>query len=70
MTHARQPEPWLSGRRGRIAGICIAVAAVAGFAAANAHLIAVSFASQPSCVAHDASETGGGARYRAAKLSC
>ena len=40
---------------------------LAVFVAANAHLIVVSFASQPDCVAHGAA---GGAAFRAAKPSC
>lgn len=44
------------------------VAAV--FVAANAHLVAVSIASQPECVPHLRVATGGAAGYRAAMPSC
>ncbi|MGR3464569.1 hypothetical protein [Limimaricola sp.] len=53
--------------RARLAGLALGLAVVAVFAAANAHLIAVSFASQPDCVL---SPTQEGAAFRAAKPAC
>ena len=50
---------------GRVAALLIAATALL-FAAANAHLLVVSFASQPDCVA----PAGEAAPYRAAKPSC
>jgi hypothetical protein len=49
--------------------IAVAIAVVALFIAANAHLIAVSFASQSDCVPHLKSP-GEGAGYHAAGSSC
>ncbi|MFV0474547.1 MAG: hypothetical protein ACK5MQ_10140 [Pikeienuella sp.] len=54
--------------RPRLFALATTFAVVAVFAAANAHLIYVSFASQPDCVL-SSSETGT-ASYRAAKPSC
>ena len=53
--------------RARLAGIALSLAVIAVFAAANAHLIAVSFASQPDCVLSPNHE---GAAFRAAKPAC
>ncbi len=53
--------------RPRLVGIAMALIVLAVFVAANAHLIAVSFASQPDCVL---SSTPEGAAFRAAKPSC
>ncbi len=49
--------------------IAVAVAVAALFIVANAHLIAVSFWSQPDCVPHLKS-SGEGAGYHAAGSSC
>ena len=64
MTEARASASFWTP--GRLAALLIAAMALL-FAAANAHLLVVSFASQPDCVA-PASE--GAAAYRAAKPSC
>ncbi|MFV0514203.1 MAG: hypothetical protein ACK5MY_11325 [Jhaorihella sp.] len=56
--------------RWRLTGAVLAASVVGIFAAANAHLVAVSVASQPGCVAHVKAPTGGGGVYRAAKPSC
>jgi hypothetical protein len=63
MTRPTAPPDRLSPRQ-RLAAIALAVIVLAAFVAANAHLIVVSFASQPVCVAQ------GGAALRAAKPSC
>jgi hypothetical protein len=54
--------------RARLAALVIAAAVAIVFIAANAHLIVVSFASQPECVLP--ASTAGGAAYRAATSSC
>ncbi len=64
------PAPGASWSRQRIAALALAAAVAAVFAGANAHLIAVSFASQPGCVAHLKAPVEGAATYRAAKPSC
>ena len=51
--------------RERLVAIGLALLVVAVFAGANAHLLVVSFASQPDCVAQDPSAT-----LRAARPSC
>lgn len=56
--------------RGRLTGAVLAASVVGVFAAANAHLVAVSVASQPGCVAHIKAPTGEAGAYRAAKPSC
>jgi hypothetical protein len=55
--------------RSRIAATAAIVACVAVFVAANAHLVVVSFGSQPDCVPH-LKVSGEGAPYRAADSSC
>jgi hypothetical protein len=63
MTRSPASPEGLSARQRRIAlGLALLVLAV--FAGANLHLILVSVASQPDCVAE------GGAALRAAKPSC
>jgi hypothetical protein len=57
------PAVW---SRWRIAAWALAALVVVVFVAANAHLVAVSVASQPDCVPHE----GGAATYRAAKPAC
>lgn len=52
----------------RTLGIGMAALVVAIFIGANAHLIAVSFASKPDCVLQPVKK--GVASYRAAKPSC
>lgn len=49
--------------------IAVAIAVVALFIAANTHLIAVSFLSQPDCVPHLKSP-GDGEGYQASGSSC
>jgi hypothetical protein len=44
--------------------------ALAGFAAANAHLVYVAVATQPDCVEHRQGPDGGPVPYRAARASC
>lgn len=56
-----------SPSRARLAGLVLSLAVLVLFAAANAHLIAVSFASQPDCVLSSNHE---GAAFRAAKPAC
>ncbi len=53
--------------RPKLPGIAIAALVIAVFVAANAHLIVVSFASQPDCVLAPTEE---GAAFRAAKPAC
>ena len=57
-------------RRGRLIGVAIALAIVAVFAAANAHLVYVSLATQPDCVPHLKAPDGSGVNFRAAKPAC
>jgi hypothetical protein len=56
--------------RWRIAALTLSALAVAVFVGANAHLIAVSFSSQPDCVPHLKAPKEGVAQYRAAVSSC
>lgn len=63
--HARRLSP---RQRGVALAIVAAVALI--FIGANAHLIAVSFGSDPECVPHLKSPLEGAATYRAAKSSC
>lgn len=56
--------------RGRALGAALAFAILAIFAAANTHLVALSFSSQPECVPHLKTPTEGAATFRAAKPSC
>lgn len=65
MTVARQPSFWT---RPRLFAVGVALAVLAIFVAANAHLVYVSFASQSDCVLSSSEE--GAAPYRAAKPSC
>ncbi len=68
------PPPATELRRGpsrqRLAAIAAAVLVLAAFAGANAHLLRVSFASQPECVPHLKSPDGGAGGYRAARSAC
>lgn len=64
MTIARQSHFWT---RPRAAALIIAFVVIAVFLAANAHLVAVAFSSQPDCVLPS---NGEGVAYRAAKPSC
>ncbi len=64
MTTASQPTIWT---RSRLLGIAIALAVFAVFVVANAHLVFVSFMSQPDCVLTSSKQ---GAAFRAAKPSC
>lgn len=54
--------------RGRLAGVAAALLVVAGFVAANAHLVTVALGSQPDCVLDPSHKEG--AAPRAAKPSC
>ncbi len=67
MTPASRPRVWT---RPRLFALAASALVLVLFVAANAHLIAVSFASQPGCVPHPQSSTEGAALYRAAKPSC
>ena len=64
--HAGRPDRFWTGPR--LFAIAAAVAVMLLFIGANAHLIAVSFASKPECVLQPAKE--GVVVYRAAKPSC
>lgn len=52
----------------RLFALAVSALVLTVFVAANAHLVAVAFASKPDCVLH--SPTEGVAAYRAAKSSC
>lgn len=54
--------------RWRIIALLIAAGGMAVLVAANAHLVWVALASQPSCVAH--AKAAGGDGFRAARSSC
>ena len=58
------------GRGGRWTLALIGVGIVAVFAAANAHLVYVSLASQPDCVPHLKAPDESGTALRAAKSAC
>lgn len=55
---------------GRRLALLIAFVVLAGFAAANAHLVYVAMESQPDCLAPEGGEQTDGRLYRAAKLAC
>lgn len=61
------PPFWSRARLVALAGVAVGVAVLIG---ANAHLVYVSFASQPACVPHLKAPQEGAAIYRAAKSSC
>lgn len=63
-------SPWRGPGRQRLLAILAAVAVLAVVVAANAHLLQVSFASQPDCVPHLKSPDGSGTSFRAAKPAC
>lgn len=65
MTALPRPRFWTGPRLFAAAATALVVAIFAG---ANAHLIAVSFASRPDCVLQPA--TKGAASHRAASPSC
>jgi hypothetical protein len=56
--------------RWRIAALALSALVLAVFVGANAHLIAVSFSTQPDCVPHLKAPEEGAAQYRAAMSSC
>jgi hypothetical protein len=56
--------------RSRLLALALCGIALAVFVGANAHLVAVSFSSQPDCVPHLKSPQEGTAQYRAAMSSC
>lgn len=64
MTTANHARFW---SRPRCVGVAAAVLVITVFVAANAHLVAVAFSSQPDCVMPITEE---GVAYRAAKQSC
>jgi hypothetical protein len=64
--HAARPDRFWTGPR--LFAIAATAAVMLLFIGANAHLIAVSFASKPDCVLQPAKE--GVVVYRAAKPSC
>ena len=64
------PRPSQFWTRGRSLGAALALAVVGVFFAANAHLFAVAFSSQPECVPHLKTTTKGAGTFRAAKPSC
>ena len=69
MTQTTSRASRLSARQ-RVAAWALSAIVVAVFVAANAHLVAVSLATQPDCVAPAASPAGGAAPLSAAKPSC
>ena len=64
---AHPPE---GSRQRRVLAWAIVGAVLAVFVGANAHLVAVSFASQPDCVLRTDPITEGAGVFRAAKPSC
>ena len=69
MTDRSDPRP-SSWPRSRIGAVALSAIVVAILVAANAHLIAVSFSSQPDCVPHLKAPAEGAAQFRAAMSSC
>ncbi|MEX2518256.1 MAG: hypothetical protein WD969_02860 [Paracoccaceae bacterium] len=67
MTGSAIPRYW---SRPRIIAVAVSALALMVFIGANAHLIAVAFATQPDCVAHSKSPTEGAVSHIAAKSSC
>lgn len=61
------PPFWSRPRILALGAVAVGVAVLIG---ANAHLVYVSFASQPACVPHLKLPQEGAATYRAAKSSC
>ena len=68
MTVQANDRPFWS--RSRIAAAVMGALALAVFIGANAHLVAVSFLSQPDCVPHLKAPEEGATQYRAAMSSC
>jgi hypothetical protein len=62
-----RPPLW---SRWRLAALAMCAVVLAVFIGANAHLIAVSFSSQPACVPHSKSPNEGAGQLRAAISSC
>ena len=56
--------------RWRIAALALSAIGLAVFVGANAHLVAVSFSSQPDCVPHLKAPQQGAGQFRAAVSSC
>ena len=56
--------------RWRIAALALSALVLAAFVGANAHLIAVSFSTEPDCVPHLKAPEEGATQYRAAMSSC
>jgi hypothetical protein len=56
--------------RQRIVAISLVGVGLAVLVGANAHLVAVSFSSQPDCVPHLKAPAEGAAQFRAAVSSC
>jgi hypothetical protein len=67
---ARTPDRAPFWSRSRILAFALGALALSVFIGANAHLIAVSFSSQPACVPHLKLPQEGAAQYRAAVSSC
>lgn len=65
MTRAARSSAWT---RPRLFALAAATLVIVVFVGANAHLVAVSFASKPACVLQPLKE--GAASYRAASPSC
>ena len=68
MTVRTNDRPFWS--RSRVIATALGAIALAVFIGANAHLIAVSFSSQPACVPHLKAPQEGAAQLRAAVSSC
>jgi hypothetical protein len=67
-TRAEGRAPFRS--RQRIIAISLVGIGLAVLVGANAHLVAVSFSSQPDCVPHLKAPVEGAAQFRAAVSSC
>lgn len=68
MTGTTDRPPFWS--RSRVVAFAVGAVALAVFVGANAHLVAVSFSSQPDCVPHLKAAKEGAAQFRAAISSC
>jgi hypothetical protein len=67
MSAPPSPRLWT---RGRVLGVTLALSILGLFIAANTHLVALAYSSQPDCVPHLKSPKEGAATFRAAKPSC
>ncbi len=66
--HPTDHPPFWS--RSRIVALALSSIVLSVFVGANAHLIAVSFSSQPDCVPHLKAPHQGAGQFRAANSSC